>query len=456
MLCDQDTIAAISTPPGKGGVGVVRVSGPKVPDLFLPLLKKKKLQSRFVYFLTLFLEEGPLDEAIVLYFENPNSFTGESVLELQTHGSPIILDALLERLVQLGVRLAEPGEFTKRAFLNEKIDLVQAEAVADLIEATSRQSAQMAFRSLKGVFSEKVSELSKSVVNLRVYVEAAIDFPDEEVDFLSDGIILSRLDSLYSLIDITLKKAEQGSALREGVRLVIAGAPNAGKSSLLNVLSGYEAAIVTPIAGTTRDIVKETISLKGHPVLLMDTAGVRNTEDVVEKIGVAKTQEAILGADIVLWVVDESAQSITEAKESWAQYLKELNGNSPLKVIFCFNKSDETQLVEGAFDALGDLAVRISAKKGCGIEDLTRVLSEALEAGDNTEGLFTARRRHVEALKKALFHLKSAKTQLIDFKAGELVAEELNLAHEAIGSIVGFMSQDDLLGEIFSNFCIGK
>lgn len=441
-----DTIAAIATPPGRGGIGIIRVSGSIVPRLFKKILKKESLLSRRAVFSTFYSQNEAVDQGLALYFPSPHSFTGEPVLELQTHGSPVILERLLESLLEEGVRLAEPGEFSKRAYLNDRMDLAQAEAVSDLISATTRKSAQMAFRSLQGDFSKYIDDLSNKILKLRMYVEAAIDFPDEEVDFLQDGVILERLSMLTIALGQVLLSAEQGVILQEGVRLVIAGEPNAGKSSLLNALAENDVAIVTSIPGTTRDVVRETIQIQGVPFHLIDTAGIRETQDEIELAGIEKTHQNIKLADILLWMVDET--TILNDKLVLPNLLLE-------KTIIVLNKVDLTQKEVGLLGE-GRLMVRISAKTGQGLDVLKQKMIQLAGLSDESEGLFIARKRHVVALKQTLLHVKKAILQLEKYKAGELVAEELKIAHQFLGSIVGLVSSDDLLGEIFSSFCIGK
>ncbi len=447
-----DSIVAIATPPGRGGVGIVRISGPLVPQLMHPLLHKKKLIPREGHFCSFYDSKGALlDQGLALYFPAPNSFTGEDVLELQMHGSPVVLDELVSTVISLGARIAEPGEFSRRAYLNEKMDLAQAEAIADLIHSTSLQAANRALRSLTGVFSERVHQIAAMVLKLRVYVEAAIDFPEEELDYLGDGLISQKLTEIQTQLKQTLKKASQGVLLTEGLQVVLAGEPNAGKSSLLNFFSGYEAAIVTAIPGTTRDIIKEQVSLRGVPVTLLDTAGLRETDELIEKMGIERAKKAISSADVVLWMVDEGTSSLVEARQCLMDFLKQ-EGLQGKRYIIVLNKADQTLKETGKLK--GSEVVRISLKTGAGVEALTDliVMEEGLSEG---EGIFSARKRHVVALTQALTSVEQAQHQL-EFKAGELIAEDLKQAHQALGDIVGTVSSDNLLGEIFSTFCIGK
>jgi tRNA modification GTPase len=434
-----DTIVAVSTPPGKGGVGIVRVSGPKTPNLVPLLFKKKRLLPRKASFCSFYGKEGVLDQGLVLFFPAPHSFTGESVLEFHGHGNPVIQEALLAEVLLHGVRLAEPGEFSKRSYLNDKIDLAQAEAVADLIHATTLRAAKMALRSLSGVFSDKIHQMAQELLNLRVYVEAAIDFSDEEIDFLGDTAILTQMISLETTLMTTMAQANQGCRVQEGLRVAIVGVPNVGKSSLFNALVQQNAAIVTNIPGTTRDVLKEIIFVEGISLHLMDTAGLRETNDVVECLGVEKSYQTMAEADVLLWVVDET----TEAE------LPPLDDKN-WRVL---NKADETkkpvgQVQKGCF--------RLSAKTGAGIATLKEALVSGYAEISEEEGGFTARKRHVEALKAALEALQEAKRQLQDYRALELAAEDLKRAHQFLGDITGRVTSDALLGEIFSSFCIGK
>lgn len=451
----SDTIAAIATPPGRGGVGIIRVSGPKVSTLFKSILNKDSIPPRKAVFSTFYSQKEALDQGLALYFPAPNSFTGEAVLELQTHGSPVVLDRLLEGLLTEGVRLAEPGEFSKRAYLNDRIDLAQAEAVADLISSATRKSAQMAFRSLQGDFSKKIVALAEAVLNLRVYVEAAIDFPDEEVDFLQDGVIAARLVQLEQEVSHILAAAEQGVILQEGVRLVIAGEPNAGKSSLLNALAENDVAIVTAVPGTTRDVVRESIQIQGIPFHLTDTAGIRKTADEIEQAGIDRTYKTIESSDLLLWVEDESSRKEALSIEDVQKKLLTMVSWIPEKILIVLNKADLTQKSVGT---LGEhlSMIRVSAKTGLGLDFLKKEMIRLVGVQEAEEGAFTARKRHVTALHQSLDRVKEARVQLEKYRAGELVAEELKIAHSCLGSIVGLVSSDDLLGEIFSSFCIGK
>ena len=441
-----DTIAALATPVGRGGVGIVRVSGPDVKRIAAAILGDCPAPRYARYQPFLDAEGQPLDEGIALYFAAPHSFTGEDVLELQGHGGPVLMDMLLSRCLELGARPARPGEFSERAFLNDKLDLAQAEAIADLIDSGSEQAARSALRSLQGEFSRQVEQILQALIELRVYVEAALDFPEEEVDFLAGEEVLARLDDVMARLRELLCKAGQGSLLREGMHLVIAGRPNAGKSSLLNQLAGREAAIVTDIAGTTRDVLREQIQLDGLPVHVIDTAGLRHSDDPVEQEGIRRAWQEIERADLVLLLVDSEAGFTAEDQ----RILDQLPPRLP--VIHVYNKIDRS----GDAAGVRDERVYISARSGAGLDALRRRLEAAVGYEAGTEGLFTARRRHLRALEETLEALERARIQLVECRAGELMAEELRLAQESLGRITGRFTADDLLGEIFSSFCIGK
>ena len=450
-----DTIVAQATPPGRGGVGILRVSGPKAAVVAQTILGKVP-KPRYADYLPFRNEDNSvLDQGIALFFPNPNSFTGEDVLELQGHGGPIILDLLLKRILQIpGIRIAKPGEFSERAFLNDKLDLAQAEAIADLIDASSEQAARSAINSLQGAFSSHINEMVESLTNLRIYVEAAIDFPDEEIDFLSDGVIEGKLNTVISQLDDVRAQARQGSLLREGMKVVIAGRPNAGKSSLLNALAGREAAIVTDIAGTTRDVLREHIHIDGMPLHIIDTAGLREASDEVERIGIERAWQEIEQADRVLFMVDSTTTEATTPEEIWPEFMARLPSTLPVTVIR--NKSELTG-EPAAITSQGDYPmIRLSARDGMGIELLRSHLKEAMGFNSNTEGGFLARRRHLQALNTAAEHLQQGYQQLVYAKSGELLAEELRLAQQALSEITREFTSDDLLGRIFSSFCIGK
>ena len=450
-----DTIVAQATAPGRGGVGIVRVSGPAAKQVAEIVLGKLP-RVRYAEYLPFRDEQGqPLDQGIALLFKAPNSFTGEDVLELQGHGGPVILDMLIRRILQIeGIRPARPGEFSERAFLNDKLDLAQAEAIADLIEASSEQAARSAMHSLQGQFSGKIQQLVESLTRLRIYVEAAIDFPDEEIDFLSDGKVAGDLYGIMAELDDVRGEAKQGALLREGMKVVIAGRPNAGKSSLLNALAGRESAIVTEIAGTTRDVLREHIHLDGMPLHIIDTAGLRDTQDKVEQIGIERAWAEIEQADRVLFMVDGTTTDAVDPREIWPEFVDRLPKNIGLTVIR--NKADLTGEDLAPSQELGHAVYRISAKTELGLPALREHLKACMGFQGNTEGGFMARRRHLDALERAAERLLVAKEQLEVYVAGELVAEELRLAQESLSEITGEFSSDDLLGRIFSSFCIGK
>lgn len=451
-----ETIAAIATAPGRGGVGIVRISGPQAGKCAEAILGKLP-KPRYAHYCAFRGADGAvIDEGIGLYFSSPHSFTGEDVLELQGHGGPVVLDMLLQRCVQLGCRLARPGEFSERAFLNDKLDLAQAEAISDLIEASSAQAARNALRSLQGAFSQRVHELTEKLISLRIYVEAAIDFPEEEIDFLADGHVLAILDDVRSQLSTVFHEANQGALLRDGMNVVIAGRPNAGKSSLLNALAGKDAAIVTEIAGTTRDVLREHIHIDGMPLHVVDTAGLRDTDDQVEKIGVQRALQAIEQADRILLVVDATAPEASDPFALWPEFLEQRPDSAHVTLIR--NKVDlcdePVALVTGVD---GQVTISLSAKTGGhGVELLREHLKACMGYQQTAEGSFSARRRHLEALQQASASLEHGRSQLTLAGAGELLAEDLRQAQQSLGEITGAFSSDDLLGRIFSSFCIGK
>ncbi|HET6628669.1 MAG TPA: tRNA uridine-5-carboxymethylaminomethyl(34) synthesis GTPase MnmE [Woeseiaceae bacterium] len=444
----HDTIVAAATPPGIGGIAVVRVSGERVPDMAMIMLGELPVPRHATLSGFRDGEGSLLDRGIALYFPAPDSFTGEAVLELQGHGGPVVVADLVEAVVRLGARRAEPGEFSRRAFLNERLDLTQAEAIADLVASGSSQAARAALRSLSGVFSEAVDTLAECLVRLRMHVEAAIDFPEEEIDFLSDEALMARLRECERGFESLLERAAVGRVLTDGYRLVIVGRPNAGKSSLLNLLSGQEAAIVTEIAGTTRDILRERINLDGLLVELVDTAGLRSDPDRIEAEGIRRAFDALKSADAVLWIRDASAP--TAARDDACE---ELPHDVP--VIRVLNKIDLTEEPPGRLPT-DDLAVAISARTGAGIDALKALIKQLAGYRDTGEGAFTARRRHVDALERAQGHFLAGREALERTRAGELLAEELKYAHRALAEITGEFTSDDLLGRIFAEFCIGK
>lgn len=458
-ISHSDTIVAQATPPGRGGVGIVRVSGPQALKVAEHILRPP-LSLRQATYTDFYNAMGEIiDQGIAIYFKNPHSFTGEDVVEFQGHGGPVIIDMLLEAILAVpNVRLARPGEFSEQAFLNDKLDLAQAEAIADLIDASSQQAAKSALRSLQGEFSEQINTLSEAIIHLRMYVEAAIDFPDEEIDFLSDGKVSNDLTTILEQVGKVRSQAKQGTLLREGMQVVIAGKPNAGKSSLLNALAGRESAIVTDIAGTTRDILKEHIHINGMPLHIIDTAGLRESPDKVEQIGIARAWEAINQADRVLFVVDSTESDSIDPYLIWPEFMQQLPAGMPVTVIR--NKVDKTgdeirlHQIDSAHGAFTTIA--LSASTGDGVEVLKDHLAASIGLDTTTEGQFIARRRHMDAIDTALAHLETGEQQLNDNLAGELLAEELRLAHQALTEITGEFTSDDLLGRIFSSFCIGK
>lgn len=453
-FANQDTIAAQATAPGRGGVGIVRVSGPKAQAIAQEVLGMLPAPRHAHYGAFLDANGAELDEGIALFFPGPNSFTGEDVLELQGHGGPIVIDFLLQRVQALGARLARPGEFSERAFLNDKMDLTQAEAIADLIDSASQQAARCALRSLQGEFSKRIDVLLESLIQLRIYVEAAIDFPEEEIDFLADGKVLSDLQAIMTNLNAVQQEARQGSLIREGMSVVIAGRPNAGKSSLLNALAGRETAIVTDIEGTTRDVLREHIHIDGMPLHIIDTAGLRDAPDEVERIGIQRAWEEIHKADRVLLMVDSTKTAADDPHQIWPEFVDQLRDDSKITVIR--NKADLSNEVIGMTSA-GEIPVlHLSAKADQGIEQLREHLKTCMGYQATTEGGFLARRRHLEALQTAQESLQTGLDQLQLHGAGELLAEDLRQAQQALGEITGQFSSDDLLGRIFSSFCIGK
>ncbi len=463
MQLNTDTIAAIATAPGRGGVGIIRVSGAKAKDIAQAVLGFVP-KPRYAHYTQFKDAQGnTLDEGLALYFENPNSFTGEDVLELQGHGGPVVLDFLLKRVIELGARTARPGEFSERAFLNDKMDLTQAEAIADLIDSASEQAARCAVRSLQGAFSKRIHELVESLIQLRIYVEAAIDFPEEEIDFLSDGKVEADLVAVQNNLQNVLREANQGTLLREGMSVVIAGRPNAGKSSLLNALSGKDSAIVTHIAGTTRDVLREHIHIDGMPLHIIDTAGLRDAPDEVERIGIQRAWDEIAKADRVLLVVDGTETQATDPHLIWAEFVDKLP--HPERITVVRNKADLTGeqvgIQQGETTGINEPdgvspIIRIAAKEDKGINDLREHLKAVMGYNAASEGGFIARRRHIEALHKAESFLHSGMDQLLYAQAGELLAEDLRQAQHALSEITGEFTSDDLLGRIFSSFCIGK
>lgn len=451
-----ETIVAIATPPGRGGVGIIRLSGPEAYSIAVLLNGNKTLKPRLATFCSFYSftanNKSPsldslIDQGIMIYFKAPHSFTGEDVVEIQAHGSPVVLDMLTKVCMQLGARLARPGEFSERAFLNDKIDLTQAEAIADLIQASSQTAARMALKSLQGEFSNKINQLNEKIIHLRLYVEAAIDFPEEEIDFLNDGKVAHLLQNIVTELEEIRAQANQGVILREGLSVVIAGRPNAGKSTLINCLAGRDIAIVTEIAGTTRDVMREHILLDDIPLHIIDTAGLRESNDVVEKEGIKRAWQELKKADCVLLVVD-----VNDLEQHY-HLTKEIKTALPpeVPIITVFNKIDTL----GHTTQIHDHTVYISAKSGEGMDGLKQLIKQVVGYQPN-EGHFLARRRHLHALDEAKKILAIGQQQLLEHRAGELLAEDLRQAHQSLCEITGEFTSDDLLGYIFSSFCIGK
>jgi tRNA modification GTPase len=446
-----DTIVAAATPPGRGGVGIVRLSGPRVPELAAQLLGDLPPPRHMTFACFLDARREPIDAGLAVYFPAPASYTGEHVLELQGHGGPVVMEALTARAVELGARRALPGEFTQRAFLNDKLDLAQAEAIADLIDAGSRAAARAAMRSLQGEFSARVRALTEAVIELRSYVEAAIDFPQEEVDFLADAELDARLKGLREQFEAVLSSARHGRLLRDGLTVVLAGRPNAGKSSLLNRLAGYDAAIVTPIPGTTRDVVRERLAIDGLPLHVLDTAGLRLPGDAVEEQGVRRARDEIERAERLLFVIDAAADP---AASAWREERERLPHDVPVTLVL--NKCDLAAGLPLADTVTGPPRLYVSALTGSGIEELRAHLLGCIGFQTPDSGAISARARHLESLARARESVEEAARQLTERRAGELVAEELRAAQHALGEITGEFTSDDLLGRIFSSFCIGK
>ena len=454
----QETIAAQATAPGRGGVGIIRISGPQAQAVAQAILGKVPEIRKAEYLPFLDKNQQTLDQGIALFFKAPNSFTGEDVLELQGHGGPVILDMLLKEILAINlspnkVRMAKPGEFSEQAFLNDKLDLTQAEAIADLINSSSEQAARCALHSLQGDFSKLVNEMVESIIHLRMYVEAAIDFPEEEIDFLKDKKIVNNLKAIITKVEQVRKQAQQGSIIREGMRVVIAGRPNAGKSSLLNALSGKESAIVTDIAGTTRDVLSEQINIDGMPLHIIDTAGLRESTNKVEQIGIERAWQEINKADRVLLMIDAN-QNEANAKQEWPEFFEKLPSNIGLTIIK--NKADIFQTTSGYTQSQQQDVITLSAKTGDGIEALKDHLKAIMGYQGGTEGGFMARRRHLVALENTHQHLLTGLDQLESYVAGEILAEELRICQQELDQITGEFTSDDLLGKIFSSFCIGK
>jgi len=447
----MDSIVAVATAPGRGGVGVVRISGKQSADIVEAIcgVLPKPRYAQFCHFRE--ADDIIIDSGIALYFPGPASFTGEDVVELQGHGSPLVMDRLCQRAIELGARMARPGEFSERAFLNNKMDLAQAEAVADLIESSTEQAARSAMRSLQGDFSKRINAFLEELTHLRMYVEASIDFADEEIDFLAEAQVDKQLQDLLITLDGIAGSARQGRLLREGISVVLAGQPNAGKSSLHNQLAGHDAAIVTDVAGTTRDVLREQIHLEGLPLRISDTAGLHEaTDDVVELEGIRRTQNELTQADHILLIIDDSLGITAQDKK----ILSDMPTDKPLTVVR--NKIDRSGHASGEAVEDGRKTLFLSAKTGDGMALLRQHLFEAVGFHPEEEGVFIARRRHLDALARARLAISSGYDCLAGLGAGELLAEELRQAQNALGEITGTFTTEDLLDNIFSSFCIGK
>ncbi|AMK77495.1 MULTISPECIES: tRNA uridine-5-carboxymethylaminomethyl(34) synthesis GTPase MnmE [Methylomonas] len=446
-MLDGDTIAAIATPPGNGGVGVIRISGPSAPGIAQSLTGKALPKPRYALFANFLDDDGRvIDSGLLLYFAAPASFTGEQVVELQGHGGSVVLDMLLRRVLALGARLANPGEFSQRAFLNNKIDLAQAEAIADLISSGTEQAVRSAQQSMQGVFSEQINELIDELIELRVFIEAAIDFVDEEIDFLGDGVLAGRIQRLQAKLAEICKTAQQGRLLHDGMTVVLAGKPNAGKSSLLNALAGHDAAIVTDIAGTTRDVLRERIQLDGMPLHIIDTAGLHDSDNLVEQEGIRRARQEIAKADRILLLIDSTDPDSASLDASLP---------ADIAVTKVFNKIDLVGGQAKVLETPQGTEIHLSIKHRQGLDLLRQHLKQSMGFTESTDNVFVARTRHIQALQLAAQAVDRAAEQL-RHQAHELVAEELRQAQASLSTITGEFTSDDLLGEIFSSFCIGK
>jgi len=453
-MLDGETIVAIATAPGRGGVGIVRISGPRALAIGEQICGIKTTP-RYAHFTGFHTADGELlDSGITLFFPGPHSFTGEDVIELQAHGGPVILDLILKECCRLGARPARPGEFSERAYLNNKIDLTQAEAIADLIASTTEKAALNASHSLQGAFSKEINTLITVVTELRIYVEAAIDFPEEEIDFLKEGRVQEKLQAIIEQLDAVRREATQGSLTQEGMRLVIVGKPNAGKSSLLNALAGQDRAIVTAIEGTTRDALREHIQIDGMPLHIVDTAGLRDSGDEIEQEGIRRAWREMEAADRILLVIDSNSD--TTDKHDLVQSISSNPQLSKTPLTLIYNKCDLNGTLPAIDLSADTTTISLSAKDGAGLDLLREHLKHCMGYSGNVEGRFSARRRHLHSLEEAAGYLAAGSTQLAEAGAGELLAEDLRQCQNSLGQITGAVSSDELLGKIFSSFCIGK
>lgn len=453
MTIQHDTIAAIATPSGMGGVGVIRVSGSKAYDI-AKKITGKELTPRFAHYAN-FTDnrtdtDKVIDQGLVIYFKAPHSYTGEDIVEFQGHGGVYVLQSVLKLILANGARQARPGEFTERAFLNDKMDLVQAEAVADLIESRSQSATTAALRSLSGQFSAVIDDLQASIIGLRVYVEAALDFSEEEIDFLSDGKVEGQITDLQNKVTETLQKAGYGKLLHDGVQVVLVGEPNVGKSSLMNQLLGQDRAIVTDEAGTTRDTLEETILIQHIPVKITDTAGLREADNIVEKVGIERAKAAVQSADLAIWLRD--GRTLTDNRPAELDSVDFLEVHNKVDLCTDTDKANTDRDTNNSTDK----AIRISAKTGQGIDRLINQIADKVIGKHSEEGVFSARERHITALQQAQEHINTAHRCIQNLATAELVAEELRLAQNALSEITGEYRSDDLLGAIFSSFCVGK
>ncbi|MBE8215668.1 MAG: tRNA uridine-5-carboxymethylaminomethyl(34) synthesis GTPase MnmE [Endozoicomonadaceae bacterium] len=453
-MMEIDTIVALATPPGRGGVSIIRISGPKTSTIIQTVLKKTMIPRYATYLPFYDIDCHAIDQGIALWFPAPFSLTGDDVLELQGHGGPIVVQLLIKTILQLDVRLAKPGEFLERAFLNGKIDLAQAEATADLIDSVSEVAVKSAVKSMQGQFSNKINHIIEALIKLRVYIEASIDFPEEEVDFLADQYIDDQLNDIDMTLDRLIQTANQGSLSHSGATVVLAGQPNAGKSSVLNALVGNELAIVTEVAGTTRDLIRDVIHLDGLKINLIDTAGLRKSDDPVEKIGINKAMKVFSEADCILLIADSqtySKETIQLASHILPEQLRN-QGN----ILYIRNKIDLVSENPELNHIDNYSIINISAKMGTGIDLLKKHIKASLGFQDQAPNTFSARQRHLNQLNKALKSIRFAKNQFNETAAGELLAEDLRVTQNALNEITGHFSADDLLGRIFSEFCMGK